>query len=48
MAFGGIKLGIDNPLIKDEKNWKGQNLLGQILTKVRDDLIKELEEGTFQ
>lgn len=37
----GIGLAKDDPLIKDEKNWKGQNLLGQILTAVRDRLFLE-------
>ena len=36
----GVGLGADNTLIKDPKNWRGQNLLGYTLTKVRDDLRK--------
>lgn len=35
----GCGLSKDDPLILDEKNWKGQNLLGQILTDVRDRLF---------
>jgi len=34
----GVGLGEDNPLILDEKNWQGQNLLGKTLTKVRNDI----------
>lgn len=37
----GVGLSITDPLIKDPKNWKGQNLLGEILTAVRDRLILE-------
>lgn len=37
----GVKLAEDNPLIKDSKNWKGKNWLGQVLTQVRDDIIDE-------
>ena len=32
----GVGLGVDDPLILDNKNWKGENLLGFILTNVRD------------
>lgn len=34
----GIGLGITNEKITDEKNWRGTNLLGKILTEVRDEL----------
>lgn len=34
----GCGLSEDNPKIKDEKNWTGQNLLGRILDEVRDEL----------
>jgi predicted NAD-dependent protein-ADP-ribosyltransferase YbiA (DUF1768 family) len=27
-----------NPDIDNEENWKGQNLLGKVLNKVREDL----------
>ncbi|XP_033117059.1 N-glycosidase YbiA-like isoform X2 [Anneissia japonica] len=37
----GIGLGLKNPLALDKKNWKGQNLLGYILTEVREELIAE-------
>ena len=37
----GVGLSADNPLIKDEKNWLGQNLLGKALTEVREILREE-------
>lgn len=33
----GVGLGENNSLISDEKNWKGQNLLGYTLTILRDN-----------
>lgn len=36
----GIGMGLDNPLIDDPTNWRGLNLLGQVLTFVRDTLRK--------
>lgn len=35
----GVGLAENDPLILDEKNWKGQNLLGETLTLVRDVLM---------
>ena len=35
----GVGLKWDDKLILDEKNWKGLNLLGITLMKVREDLI---------
>lgn len=32
----GVGLSVDDPLILDERNWKGQNLLGKALMKVRE------------
>ena len=32
----GVGLSKEDPLILDESNWKGQNLLGKVLMKVRD------------
>lgn len=37
----GIGLHESNPLIKDPKNWKGLNLLGVALQKVRNSLLLE-------
>jgi ribA/ribD-fused uncharacterized protein len=36
----GIGLGEDDPLIYDPKNWKGTNWLGEVLTKLRDDILE--------
>jgi len=37
----GIGLPPNNPKIYDKKNWRGQNKLGVILTKLREDLKQE-------
>lgn len=37
----GIGLTEDNPLVDDEKNWLGTNLLGKALDEVRDKLVKK-------
>jgi len=34
----GVGLAANNPLILDEKNWRGQNLLGKVLMRVRRDV----------
>lgn len=39
-AIWGVKMDWRNPDIDNEKNWKGQNLLGKVLDKVREDLMK--------
>jgi ribA/ribD-fused uncharacterized protein len=36
----GIGLAEGDELVKDPKNWKGTNWLGQVLTQLREDLIK--------
>ncbi len=36
----GVMIKWDDDRILDEKNWKGQNLLGKVLMRVRDDLKK--------
>jgi ribA/ribD-fused uncharacterized protein len=36
----GIGMSAEDPLALDERNWNGQNLLGKILTKLREDLKK--------
>jgi ribA/ribD-fused uncharacterized protein len=38
----GIGLSENDPLALDKSTWKGKNLLGKILTQVRDDLIKNV------
>ena len=35
----GIGLTEDNPLVDDEKNWLGTNLLGKALDEVREKII---------
>lgn len=44
----GIGLGADNPAAFSKKTWRGQNLLGYILTDVRDEIISEEEDGKVQ
>lgn len=39
----GIKLSEDNPDCHDRSKWKGTNWLGEVLTKVREDLIAGVE-----
>jgi len=38
----GVGLAADDPRIRDRKKWRGKNLLGEILTKLREDLIAHL------
>ena len=40
-SIWGIGLDWRDPLAEDEKNWKGENRLGEILTLVRDRLLEE-------
>ncbi|KAL8583798.1 hypothetical protein ACOMHN_036433 [Nucella lapillus] len=40
----GIGLGASNPKARDRSCWRGRNLLGQILTEVREELREEEEE----
>lgn len=37
-AIWGVKMDWRNPDIDNEENWQGQNLLGKVLNKVREDL----------
>ena len=37
----GIGLKVTDPTCKRKANWKGLNLLGKAITKVRDDIIKQ-------
>lgn len=41
----GIKMGIKDNGILDERNWKGQNLLGKALTEVRERLLALQDEN---
>jgi conserved hypothetical protein, ribA/ribD-fused len=43
----GIGLKITDPKIKDRKNWRGENLLGKLLTKVREELSDKCPECYF-
>lgn len=36
----GVGLSEDNPQINNKENWLGENLLGEILTELRDELSK--------
>lgn len=37
----GVGLGENDPLIENEKNWKGQNLLGKALMDIRTELRQQ-------
>lgn len=39
----GIGLTAEDPLAQDMKNWRGQNLLGNVLMRVRDQLNTPIE-----
>jgi ribA/ribD-fused uncharacterized protein len=39
----GVGLHKTDPLILEQKNWKGLNLLGNILTRLRNDLLQNQE-----
>ncbi len=39
--FWGIGLPEDDPDVQDSKKWKGANLLGEVLMKVRSELTKK-------
>lgn len=38
----GIGLSENNPEVDDESKWHGKNLLGKVLTEVRDQLLHDL------
>ncbi len=40
----GIGLTEDQPQAHDRKQWKGTNWLGEVLTQLREDLLKETNE----
>ena len=41
----GIGLSTYDPRAKDKSHWRGENLLGQCLTSVRDELMKTASIG---
>ena len=41
----GIGLGAFNPKARNRSQWRGRNLLGQILTEVREELRQDEEEA---
>jgi hypothetical protein len=43
--FWGIGLRADDPDANDRTKWRGQNVLGQMLTEVREELAKEMIRG---
>jgi ribA/ribD-fused uncharacterized protein len=40
----GIGLGEDHPDASDRTKWKGTNWLGEVLTKLREDILREAQE----
>ena len=42
----GVGLAQVDPKILNEKNWKGQNLLGKTITQVRKELLHDANETT--
>jgi ribA/ribD-fused uncharacterized protein len=42
----GIGLGEDNPKAKSRTTWRGLNLLGEVLTRLREALRYEIARGT--
>lgn len=43
----GIGRAEDDPLALDRKTWRGTNWLGEVLTKLRDDLIAGVKSEKF-
>lgn len=44
----GVGLRASDPLILDERNWKGQNLLGKSLMSVRAELLEQSRTASAQ
>ena len=40
----GVGMDWRNPDIDNEENWKGENLLGKVLTEIRDKFLEENEQ----
>ena len=40
-AIWGIGMDDNHPDVNDKSKWKGQNLLGEVLTQLREDLKKQ-------
>ena len=40
----GVGLSENDPLIHDRKNWRGQNWLGEVLTRVRNDIMNGITQ----
>lgn len=36
----GVGMGENNPKINDKENWLGMNLLGEVLTEIRNELME--------
>lgn len=43
----GIGMGVKNPDIYDPEKWKGENVLGRVLTRLREDIFTGLELNKF-
>lgn len=41
----GIGLSVTDPRCLSRETWRGKNWLGEILTKVREELLKERQDG---
>lgn len=41
----GIGLSADDPRALNKETWKGKNLLGHALTKIRDRFVEKKREG---
>lgn len=42
----GVALSADNPDILDETKWRGENLLGKVLTQVREVIKQDILSGS--
>jgi ribA/ribD-fused uncharacterized protein len=42
----GIGLGAENPKASNRAQWRGLNLLGEALTRVRETVLQEIARGT--